>query len=286
MTKSSIKTFEIDDFIRSNSGFIAFETESKKQNSQQENLPHSHNFYCVSFLYDGEIRHFTDMESHLISAPAILLIGKEQVHIHSNGEDNKMINLCFSEDFVSLHNSNFIANAWDEFFENIFIPLTITEAEEIKTYFKLAFNEFSKKSHLKNNVILCNILSILFSLFKSFQQSKELKRNTGDSIELYYEFKKLIRSDFRRNFNVNFYANKLNVTTDLLNKSIREHTNLSPKQLISNLRLTEAKRLLFWTQKTVKEIAYELGFESDSYFNRFFKKHTGLTPFHFKKINS
>jgi AraC family transcriptional activator of pobA len=49
--------------------------------------------------------------------------------------------------------------------------------------------------------------------------------------------------------------------------------------------LLEAKRLLFYTEKTSKEIAYELGFEDANHFSKFFKKHTGQTPTDFKKAN-
>jgi AraC-like DNA-binding protein len=55
------------------------------------------------------------------------------------------------------------------------------------------------------------------------------------------------------------------------------------KQIIDERRVTEAKRLLFWNEHTIKEIAWQLNFEDDGYFNRFFKKHTGHTPAVFQK---
>jgi len=53
--------------------------------------------------------------------------------------------------------------------------------------------------------------------------------------------------------------------------------------MIDERLMTEAKRLLYWSDLTIREIAWELGFETDSYFNRFFKKFTGKTPKAFQK---
>ena len=79
------------------------------------------------------------------------------------------------------------------------------------------------------------------------------------------------------------YADMLYVTPGHLNDLIKSVTGKTAKQIIDEKRVVEAKRLLFWGQHSVKQIAGHLNFEDDSYFNRFFKKHTGETPALFQK---
>lgn len=280
MTKSSIKQFEIEDFINAEGGFIAFESVVQKETNISQIVPHRHDFYCVSLLIEGKIQHDTDLENHLISAPAIILIGKEQVHVHSKDENYRTINLCFNPEFLNQKNEN----EWEDLFENVFIPLSLDESKEICDYFKLILAESSKsKSKSKSETILRHLVGIIFNLFKTSLLSKNHLWDRGNNLDLFYNFKAIIRANFRTNTNVKFYADKLNVTTDTLNKTVKKHSDSSPKELINNCRLTEAKRLLYWTEKSIKEISYELGFESDSYFNRFFKKLTGLTPSDFRQ---
>jgi AraC-like DNA-binding protein len=58
---------------------------------------------------------------------------------------------------------------------------------------------------------------------------------------------------------------------------------MAPLLIIQNRVILEAKRLLYYTDKSAKEIAFELGFEDAAYFSNFFKKHTSLSPSLFKK---
>jgi AraC-like DNA-binding protein len=75
----------------------------------------------------------------------------------------------------------------------------------------------------------------------------------------------------------------LYVTPGHLNDLIKTVTGKTAKQIIDERRIMEAKRLPFWGEHSVKEIAARLNFEDDAYFNRFFKKHTTNTPAQFQR---
>jgi AraC-like DNA-binding protein len=97
------------------------------------------------------------------------------------------------------------------------------------------------------------------------------------------QFKSLIDENFVNSTQVTQYADMLYVTPGHLNDLIKTVTGKTAKQIIDERRILEAKRLLFWGEHSVKEIAGRLNFEDDAYFNRFFKKHTGNTPALFQK---
>lgn len=81
------------------------------------------------------------------------------------------------------------------------------------------------------------------------------------------------------------YADKLSVHVNHLNAAVQETTGKSTTAHINERLLTEAKSLLTHTDWSMAEIADSLGFDYASYFNRFFKKHAGLTPLAFKKTH-
>ena len=107
-------------------------------------------------------------------------------------------------------------------------------------------------------------------------KNKEIKPKT------ILEFSKLVSDNVCENISVNEYASKLNLTVDRLNEICKEHYGQSPKTIILEKKITEAKRLLYFTDLSVKEIAFRIGFEDSSYFSRIFKQKTQLSPTKFK----
>ncbi len=98
-----------------------------------------------------------------------------------------------------------------------------------------------------------------------------------------YEFCILLDQYYCEERKASFYASKLGITEKRLNQILKEKMNRTITQLIHARLILEAKRKLIVSEATIKEIGFELKFESHSYFSRFFKKQTGYTPEEFKK---
>lgn len=96
-------------------------------------------------------------------------------------------------------------------------------------------------------------------------------------------FVKLAEQEFAAQHDVEYYADKLCITPNYLNKIIRQHFGMTTKQYLTGKILGETERLLTYTSLTVTEIAERLNFETASYFVRFFRKATGKTPSQFRK---
>jgi AraC-like DNA-binding protein len=82
---------------------------------------------------------------------------------------------------------------------------------------------------------------------------------------------------------VNFYAEKLFMSTRNLNLICQDILHQSVSEIIETRKLTEAKNLLITTDKTIAEIGYELGFNEKTYFTHAFKKKSGFTPSEYRK---
>lgn len=99
-----------------------------------------------------------------------------------------------------------------------------------------------------------------------------------------------IRFEMRQNTNEEIdlmaMAEKHNVSYSFFRKMFKKYTGVSPGQYHLQLRITRAKELLVSTDKSIKEISYELGFQSIFYFSNIFKKKEGVTPSHFRNKNN
>ncbi|WP_207891750.1 helix-turn-helix domain-containing protein [Maribacter algicola] len=87
-----------------------------------------------------------------------------------------------------------------------------------------------------------------------------------------------IESHYRTKHSASDYADMLAITPKALSKLTKSHFNKTLTDLISKRIIIEAKRELYLTNKTVKEIAYELGYNDEYYFSRFFKKNAEVSP--------
>jgi AraC family transcriptional activator of pobA len=105
----------------------------------------------------------------------------------------------------------------------------------------------------------------------------------GPGSNTFNSFRLLAESQFTQNHQAAFYARQLNMTENQLNKLCLKFTGFSTSDYLKQRILLEAKRLLYNSDQSVKEIAHALGFEDPSYFNRFFRKNTELTPGDFRK---
>ncbi|RFS15026.1 helix-turn-helix domain-containing protein [Emticicia sp. C21] len=243
--------------------------------------PHSHNSYFLSFLYEGTMQHFVDLENSTISAPALLVLTIDQVHIDAKlDKDCKVITMAFSSEFIYRQNRK-LTNYMETVFSQPFLQLSANDLSELDKYIQLICLE-NNKGKDKNIEIINYLVNII--LIQCANLSEKIKKNTSYKNDLFLDFKDCLNKFYRTNHTVKFYADQLNITTSVLTEIVKRVSNKTPKQIIDERLLIEAKRLLYWSDITVREVAWELGFETDGYFIRFFKKFTGITPGDFQKV--
>lgn len=98
------------------------------------------------------------------------------------------------------------------------------------------------------------------------------------SADIYNDFVSLIAANYRQAHDVTFYADRLAITTRYLNQITAKMVSRSPKQIIADYLMSEAKKLLETTRLTIQEIATDLGFSSQAMFCKFFSTQEGCSP--------
>ncbi|TCK67686.1 AraC family transcriptional regulator [Winogradskyella wandonensis] len=172
------------------------------------------------------------------------------------------------------------------FFGNSNIPtfaLNSTEQHKFNLLHEVFIDELETK-----DTIQAEMLRMLMARFiiKSTRLLKEkngvLETPKSSKVDLLRSFNFLVEQHFRNEHSVGFYADKLHKSPKTLSNTFAK-LNQSPLQIIHERIILEAKRLLIYTDKPAKEIAYEIGFDDASHLSRLFKKHTSQSPSEFKK---
>src|SRR5574344_2981585 len=96
-------------------------------------------------------------------------------------------------------------------------------------------------------------------------------------------FQRLAHDHYQEEHDVGYYAGRLAITPNYLNKIVRASLDTSTKKYLQLLLLDEARRQLLYTALSIEDISGGLNFETTSYFIRFFRMHTGMTPLEFRK---
>jgi AraC-like DNA-binding protein len=132
--------------------------------------------------------------------------------------------------------------------------------------------------------VVKHLLSALFIMIESERNKGEPEDSTETSQNsTFTNFLSILEQNFKRNEGVEFYAEHLFMTSRNLNQITQKLVQQSVSEIIETRKLIEAKNLLTTTDKTIAEIAYEIGYNEKSYFSKVFKKKSGQTPSEFRQ---
>lgn len=129
----------------------------------------------------------------------------------------------------------------------------------------------------KDDAIL-SLLNTFFVYCDGQCNIKSVASNNNSKTNIVYKFKKLVDKHVLKHHEVTYYAKLLNVSPKYLNECVQEVLSVSSKSIIMEQLLMRSRYALKFSNKTIKEISFELGFSSPDYFSYFFKTHTGITP--------
>ncbi|AWW28990.1 AraC family transcriptional regulator [Echinicola strongylocentroti] len=134
-------------------------------------------------------------------------------------------------------------------------------------------------SHLdhKDDAIL-SLLNTFFIYCDGQCNIKSVVSNSNSRTNIVYKFKRLVDKHIYEYHEVAEYADLLNLSPKHLNDCVKEVLGVSSKSIIIEQLLMRSRHALKFSNMTIKEISFELGFTSPDYFSYFFKTHTGITP--------
>jgi len=244
--------------------------------------PHFHDYEELLVGIEGSLEHFIDFKQEDFDAPYISYVTKGKVHrLIPRLKNNK-------------------CSVWVLRFRSEFIPETTFQ---LYSYYHEQANIIMQEGECFRRIpLLCEMMSgemnqtdpdygvirqFLSTLFTVIE-SERRKQNAPDSINqktqsiTFKNFLRILEENFRRPLGVEFYAEKLFMTSRNLNLICHNILQQSVSEIIETRKLIEAKNLLISTDKAISEISYEIGYNEKSYFTNVFRKKSGQTPSEFR----
>lgn len=239
------------------------------------------NYYSLIWIKEGSGKVKVDFTEYDFDKNNLFAFSPYQPFMFL-GKKIKGIAIYFHPDFFCIHKHQ---TELPCLFNNIYQrPYTFLNENSV-TFFSLLIDQMKgelKNGKLVQSEILVSYLKIFLinvSRLKMEQQPHEVAL-TGDLKKpfILQTLKDTIEKDFKKKHSARDYADALNISTKALSKITKGHFNKTLTELISERIVIEAKRELYLTGKPVKEIAYDLGYEDEHYFSRFFKANADISP--------
>ncbi|MDQ1857547.1 AraC family transcriptional regulator [Chryseobacterium sp. WLY505] len=229
-----------------------------------------------------------DFTHYKTKKPSLFFLTNQHLTLQK-GKDESIL-LFYNRDFycIQIHDKEVACDGllFHNVFEIPFVELDNSETSLIKSLFRNIQDELEWKDSSAEEMIRTYVKQIIIRATRKWKKQNldnDTLRIPGSELDIFRDFSRHLEIHFREKHNVAEYAELLHIAPKTLTHKFKNLNLDSPNQFIINRILLEAKRLLFYTDKPVKEIAYDLGYEDPAYFNRLFTNKTGSTPANFKK---
>lgn len=202
------------------------------------------------------------------------------LHIHKFSEDALVYYVLFSSSFLEKYAYRTHMSGQTISHHQPKVRLTPETASVMKNMFDLMLQALNCEPSMLNTEKMVHVLNIIQLFYADcIAQTKHISAPPkGRSREMYHEYSRLVLQHYKKWHHVAQYAEAMHISLPHLSSTIKSVCGKTAGELIAEAILVDAKAQLKLTTSTTKEIALSLGFENTSFFNRFFKAHTGLTP--------
>lgn len=231
--------------------------------------------YFIVLINSGSITYNLDLQDITLADGHLLFAMPNQVFTPPSKTANlEYLKVLFDENTLALLPQQFPflvnpLNSQTIIFDN-------ATRERVRKVFEI-LNQIlnADKDATDTEVILAYLNLLLAELNSAYFKNKEPINILNTNLSKFNEFKLVVETHLTEQPSVNTIADKLALTTNSLYRIVKEYSGVSPKDFFTNRLMIEAQRKLLYSPLSVKELAYELGFNDPDYFSRFFKKCTG-----------
>lgn len=278
--KQNIPTLDLDYFKVEFQNYYRLLNHAK-EGRNQISKPHKHDFFLFFLINNGGGTHCINHKTFKVADQQLHILLPDQIHQWDLTAETTGFQFMINQDILhALADSTYfnfiraqqlqVIDLRHESFKSLLQEFKALEAELL--------------SSQENNWRLIYTRSQLITLLIEQEIRHHYQVEVTSKIpQLLLKYQTLINRNFAKNRQVSYYANLLHITPNYLNILCRKHFDCSALSLIQNRTIQEAKMLLQYSNSSIKEIAFNLGFRDVSYFSNFFKSQLGISPRSFKE---
>ena len=248
-------------------------------------IPHRKDYYLLVFARRGNSRHWVDTTPYVTKDNTFYVFVPNQLTVKEEPKPMWGTALAFTSEFLALQESASLfklpliqnpQNAHELLLSKHDVLFTEDVLEKIHT-------EYTRSGEWQQRMITAYLTVLLTYLSRLYTEQFERAPFSIDKL-LLKNYQATIDQHFRELHLVSEYASLLHVSAGYLSEVVKAQSGRPAITHIHERLVLEARRLLFHTQHSLKEIAFDLGFSDASYFSRFFKRETNLTPAEYRAI--
>lgn len=255
------------------------------KNEKHSSKPHRHSFYQLIWL-KSKGRHYIDYEILEHEENTLFFINKNQIHNFCLDSINDGYLFHFNDIFLERFSSDLMHRFSYSIFNEIgksYVSLSAADATKLEAICSLIKSEIANKDHFQKEQVFSMVQTVLFQIERLKKKQNTFGVDTNKDHHTAFLFKKMIYEHIDTFLSLDEYCSKLNINLKQLTSISKEFLLNTPANIIRQVKVLEAKRMLANQKVTSKEVTYALGFDQPTYFTKYFKKETGLTPKQFQK---
>lgn len=270
--------------VNEQNGNLAFKLFHFEDNSYFDHLQRN-SYFSLIWITEGEGKVKADFAEYDFTANSLFAFAPYQPYMFSDVHSIKGIAIYFHPEFFCIHKHDKEVACNGVLYNNVYQPPFVKVDDNATATLKMLTGQIEiemQNPALAQYELLVSYLKIFLitaSRLKT-QQQPEAAAAVADNKEPYIlqKLKDAIEENFKTKHSPADYAEMLYISPKALAKMTKSHFNKTLSSLINERIIIEAKRELYLTNKTVKEIAWELGYEDEYYFSRFFKVNADVSP--------
>ncbi len=242
--------------------------------------------FTIFWIKEGKGTYHIDFEEYSFDGNVLFFLSPGQVFTVDSEQIKEAYRLSFVRDFycIQTHDKEISCNGvlFNNIYETPFIQLEEKDAKKLDFILSELIEEFDRKEAAQYDMLQSYLKQFIIHAVRVKKERHIVK----DDIEskLFKDFSTLVEFNFKKMHSVTDYATRLGISPKSLTKHFQKIGTQTPSDFIKNRIILEAKRKLIYTDFSVKEIAFDLGFNDPAYFTRFFTKATSSSPKNFKKL--
>jgi len=270
--------------VNPQNGNLAFKLFAFEDGSYFDHIQRN-NYYSLIWVTQGSGKVKADFSEYDFKPNSLFAFSPYQPFMLAASKNLNGVAIQFHPDFFCIHKHHAEVACNGVLFNNIYQPPFVTIDDKSSSTIKMLMEQM--KTEMQNPALAqyellisyLKIFLITVSRLKTEQEPQALKAVAGlKEPFILQDLKDAIEKDFRTKHSASDYAKALNISVKALAKITKAHFNKTLTDLISERIIIEAKRELYLTNKAIKEIAYELGYQDEYYFSRFFKTNADISP--------
>ena len=269
----------VPDKLTGNRDFRVYNFEGNLPDEADLLLPHRKNHYLIVLMRKGGTRQWIDMTPFTLKSNTVYFYVPNRIIVKEGTEEIWATGIAFTKEFLALQENAALAR------------LPIIESRQgghellLSDQDLIFVEDLIAKINIENRNpgewqqrMLAAYLTVLLTYLSKLYVEQYSALNTSAEKMLLKAYQAKINESFRELKEVGDYALQLNISPGHLSDVVKIQSGKPAIKHIHERLVLEARRLLFHTDNSLKEIAFDLGFSDASYFNRFFKRETDLTP--------